>query len=92
MDFYESFEDDISNDFIFTDMRTSDMMVNDNENTEFFLSHLNVFFEKNNVSKSLMSPFNFELNQKIIWENILTYNDPYLEKHSTCSNIKTSMT
>lgn len=80
MDFYDEFEDDISNGFIVTDMKTSDMKVNNNETTGYILSTLDAFFSKKNVSKELMSTFNFQINQMVVWENIILYNDPFSRK------------
>ena len=75
MDFYDSEENNLMNDFIYLNQRTSDIMQQDNINSKYILSKLNEFKTLKRISPELMNEFIITINQKIIWENIIEFND-----------------
>ncbi len=80
MDFYDEYENDLSDHFITTDDRTSDMPINTNENTEFFITNLSEYMGKSNLSMELLQKFHIDINQKVIWENIIQDEDAFSRK------------
>ena len=80
MDFYDEYEQDLSDSFVSTDYDTSDMPINENENTEFFITCMSEFKSKNNLSIEGLQLFHININQKVIWENILQDQTPFSRK------------
>jgi hypothetical protein len=73
MSFYSQHENMLSKYFISLDQETSDMDFNLNENSELLLTTLNEFFELDNLSNELVKTLTFEINQRLLWENVLEY-------------------
>jgi hypothetical protein len=73
MPFFDQHENMLSKYFISLEQETSDMIISNNENSELLLTTLNEFFDMDNISIELMSPVSFEINQRLLWENILEY-------------------
>ena len=80
MDFYDEYEQDLSDSFVSTNYDTSDMPINENENTEFFITSFSEFMNRKNLSIESLQTFNININQKVIWENILQDQYPFTRK------------
>jgi len=71
MDFYDTHSDDISSNFIALNPSTTDLHEQDNSNTSYILSVLSTFKDLKHVPLSAINEFNENINQRIVWENII---------------------
>lgn len=76
MGFYENYEYVLYKDTLTVDDVTSDIIHNTNYNSNYLLSTLNDFFDKTHIDLTLMEQFNEELYQRLVYENLIDYNDP----------------
>jgi len=77
MDFYDIHSDDISSNFISLDSNSTDMVEQDNSNTSYILSVLSTFKDLKYIPQSVINEFNENINQRIVWENIIIDDTPY---------------
>lgn len=75
MDFFDENDNELSNNFIYLNQNTSDIMQQSNVNSTYILSKLSDFFYNKKISPEILNNFLFEINQRIIWENLLEFND-----------------
>lgn len=80
MDFYDRYEGTLARRNIVLETETSNMMDNSNYNSVFMLSTLNDFYDRNYVSVAIMDDFNNDIYQRVVYENILEFKDPYARK------------
>lgn len=80
MDFYDRYEGTLARKAIVLETETSNMLDNSNYNSVFMLSNLNDLFDRSYVSVAIMDDFNNEVFQRVVYENILEFDDPFSRK------------
>jgi len=76
MDFYEENENELGFNVLGVNMNTSDIIQQSNANSTFILSNLSIFKNMKSISPELLSDFLHEINQRILWENVIEYETP----------------
>lgn len=92
--FYDKYENTLSRNTIVYDNVTSDEVHNTNYNSNFLLSRLNDFYDLNHIEVTMMEQFNEEIYQRVVYENILEFSNPFIRESYTITkpyNVSTTI-
>lgn len=79
MDYFETRENEISNNFITINFETTDMYINEHENSMMLISTFREWIDSK-VSPEVIGELNFTINQGLVWENILEFDSWNIRK------------